>query len=281
MTAISHGVVAIASERRRQLEAEGFDVEHDDAHTNGEMVAAASCYLASWLYPGTDDIDFTAHPPHNWPWLPEDWKPSRDAIRNLVKAGALIAAEIDRLRRARVAASQAEERYAGPPPPVQPAPAATANGPVPQPVPYRHAHSIREGSNQAISHEHPGPWPHIHTRPVGMVVMPRETFKDDDGLPYPEEVQDLLASILGDVLARLPVAGDPETVVSVSPPEPAVMVNLHNEAVDKLDAMTARGVEVLRQIHADERQSGLVPGRGPVPTTPPPKAQRGRGGEPR
>lgn len=34
-----------------------------------------------------------------WPFNRKEWKPSSDPIRNLVKAGALIAAEIDRLHR--------------------------------------------------------------------------------------------------------------------------------------------------------------------------------------
>jgi len=38
-------------------------------------------------------------PPAAWPWEWDQWKPSLDPIRNLEKAGALIAAEIDRLRR--------------------------------------------------------------------------------------------------------------------------------------------------------------------------------------
>jgi hypothetical protein len=37
--------------------------------------------------------------PIYWPWDQEWWKPSDDPIRNLAKAGALIAAEIDRLQR--------------------------------------------------------------------------------------------------------------------------------------------------------------------------------------
>ena len=40
-------------------------------------------------------------PAHDWPWGSEYWKPSEDPVRNLVKAGALIAAEIDRLNRAK------------------------------------------------------------------------------------------------------------------------------------------------------------------------------------
>ena len=34
-----------------------------------------------------------------WPWSDKWWKPSDDPVRNLVKAGALLAAEIDRLQR--------------------------------------------------------------------------------------------------------------------------------------------------------------------------------------
>jgi hypothetical protein len=40
-------------------------------------------------------------PPPNWPWDAKWWKPSVDHVRNLVKAGALIAAEIDRMIAAR------------------------------------------------------------------------------------------------------------------------------------------------------------------------------------
>jgi hypothetical protein len=39
--------------------------------------------------------------PSSWPWDYDWWKPSDDPIRNLTKAGALIAAEIDRLNRLR------------------------------------------------------------------------------------------------------------------------------------------------------------------------------------
>ena len=38
--------------------------------------------------------------PYLWPWRPSWWKPTPDdRVRELVKTGALIAAEIDRLRR--------------------------------------------------------------------------------------------------------------------------------------------------------------------------------------
>lgn len=89
----------IAAERRRQIEAEGWTPEHDDAHDRQEMAHAARCYTVEAIrrlnYPGRH-----RHPLMEWPWEQEWWKPSDDPIRNLVKAGALIAAEIDRLQRA-------------------------------------------------------------------------------------------------------------------------------------------------------------------------------------
>ena len=39
-------------------------------------------------------------PPDSWPWDEGDWNP-QDPERDLVKAGALIAAELDRLQRAK------------------------------------------------------------------------------------------------------------------------------------------------------------------------------------
>lgn len=84
----SVGVREIAAERQRQIEAEGWTPEHDDAHRDHSLAGAAACYaLGSKL---------------NWPasWDDRWWKPSENRRRNLVKAGALIAAEIDRLDRA-------------------------------------------------------------------------------------------------------------------------------------------------------------------------------------
>ena len=79
------GVGLIAEERKRQIEKEGWLAAHDDEHANGEMAQAAACYTL-----GEDCVE--------WPWEEEWWKP-KDRISDLVRAGALIAAEIDRLTR--------------------------------------------------------------------------------------------------------------------------------------------------------------------------------------
>lgn len=88
------GAALIAAERRRQVEAEGWTPEHDDAHDSGEMAVAATFYLDPPLGSGWGE-----GAPDGWPWEPEAWKP-KDQVSNLIRAGALIAAEIDRLQRA-------------------------------------------------------------------------------------------------------------------------------------------------------------------------------------
>ena len=77
------GAEQIAAERKRQIEEEGWTAGHDAAHDNGELWRAAICYAS-----GRSD---------GWPWAPRWYKPGPDRVRSLVKAGALIAAEIDRL----------------------------------------------------------------------------------------------------------------------------------------------------------------------------------------
>ena len=121
------GVELIGLERQRQIGVEGWAREHDEM----QLTAAAACYLKAadatgnaqvrsisvrrlierrGLKPDADPYyrrmldDPISHtfgdaPPERWPWDESWWKPSNDSIRNLVKAGALIAAEIDRLHR--------------------------------------------------------------------------------------------------------------------------------------------------------------------------------------
>lgn len=88
------GIELIAEERQRQIEVEGWTSEHDDHHSGGEMARAAAFYALAADSPFCRD-GFT---PIGWPWSAEWWKPSTP-IRDLQKAGALIAAEIDRLQR--------------------------------------------------------------------------------------------------------------------------------------------------------------------------------------
>ena len=88
---VGRGVALIAAERARQINAEGWSPAHDAEHTDGELACAAACYAVP---PGYKLRERT--PPFLWPWEESWWKPG-DRVRELTKAGALIAAEIDRL----------------------------------------------------------------------------------------------------------------------------------------------------------------------------------------
>ncbi len=57
---VGDGVAAIAAERRRQVEAEGWTPEHDDQHTRGELARAAACYALAY--------DLGSERELLWPW---------------------------------------------------------------------------------------------------------------------------------------------------------------------------------------------------------------------
>jgi hypothetical protein len=101
----TQGAQRITAERQRQVAKEGWTPEHDDGHDAGELAIAGMCYAAyagNLLHPNTQgDGDWRDTPPEWWMWGAEWWKPSDDPARNLEKAGALMAAEIDRLERAK------------------------------------------------------------------------------------------------------------------------------------------------------------------------------------
>lgn len=94
----------VLAERRRQIEKEGWTPEHDDQHGDGSMAQAAAVYAeyaasGSLHHTGTL-IAARGNAPVRWPWNSEWWKP-KTRRHDLVRAGALIIAEIERLDRAR------------------------------------------------------------------------------------------------------------------------------------------------------------------------------------
>jgi len=91
------GIDEIAAERRRQIEAEGWTPEHDDEHRSGELAQAAAAYALNCC-DDSDGPDLRLMGAEIWPFNDLWWKP-RDRRYDLVRAGALIAAEIDRLDR--------------------------------------------------------------------------------------------------------------------------------------------------------------------------------------
>lgn len=94
---MTEGTVRISAERHRQLDKEGWLPEHDAHHIMGELSAAAMCYAMLAVDEEIRSVNGSDFIQEWWPWDSEWWKPSADPIRNLEKAGALIAAEIDRL----------------------------------------------------------------------------------------------------------------------------------------------------------------------------------------
>lgn len=87
------GADEIARERHRQVSFEGYTPDNDDAYTANELLRAAQAYISVTMQPKREGVASVI-----WPW---DWRLFKpyDPIRNLARAGALIAAEIDRLKR--------------------------------------------------------------------------------------------------------------------------------------------------------------------------------------
>lgn len=99
--AFTPAALDVLAERRRQVHAEGWDAAHDDEHDGGGLSAAAAAYAlnaADQLNPYSQGDGGGAAPPF-WPWSHRWWKPATPR-RDLVKAAALILAEIERLDRA-------------------------------------------------------------------------------------------------------------------------------------------------------------------------------------
>lgn len=86
------GVEMIAIERQEQIKKHGFDAEHDDDYTT-ELLNAVLCIVGNVLNQFMTGVF--------WPWSHEWWERITGHRRKeqLAIAGALIAAEIDRLNR--------------------------------------------------------------------------------------------------------------------------------------------------------------------------------------
>lgn len=112
-----NGIELIAAERKRQMEEKGYSPAHDDQHVNGELsLVAALLASPELLYrkeTGNGGSRYSDPWPETWdrrwdkrPYHDKTGRPNHDVnigtrerVRQLEKAGALIAAEIDRLLR--------------------------------------------------------------------------------------------------------------------------------------------------------------------------------------
>lgn len=108
------GVELIAAERQRQIEVEKFDIVNDEGYDILQLSAAAGCYIANacnkFFYQNThtEEVDTSRFQVleegeknkwvDGWPWSKEwDKREKHDIHRSLEIAGALIAAELDRI----------------------------------------------------------------------------------------------------------------------------------------------------------------------------------------
>jgi hypothetical protein len=113
MSEQTKAVTDVLAERARQIETEGWTAEHDDQYRDGSMALAAACYamFASVSDRARAETDMPAGLTtagkvipgwaawlEIWPWDRKWWKP-KDRRSDLVRAGALIFAEIERLDR--------------------------------------------------------------------------------------------------------------------------------------------------------------------------------------
>lgn len=90
--AVTAAAADVLAERQRQVAAEGWTAERDDSYQNSELADAAACYA---IHAHNQGFSTPAH----WPWSTTWWKQTNPR-RDLVKAGALILAEIERIDRA-------------------------------------------------------------------------------------------------------------------------------------------------------------------------------------
>lgn len=96
----------LLAERQRQMSEEGWSLKHDETHAPAELAAAGAAYAASaaagvLVFPKTmwSATEFRRWIVERlWPWFADGFKP-KDPRRDLVRAGALIIAAIERLDR--------------------------------------------------------------------------------------------------------------------------------------------------------------------------------------
>jgi hypothetical protein len=98
---LSKAEADVLDERRRQAREEGWTPDHDDKHSSGQMAIAGGMYAinsADPMFLEFDSFGLREPYPIGWPWHRQWWKP-KNPRRDLVRAAALLIAEIERLDR--------------------------------------------------------------------------------------------------------------------------------------------------------------------------------------
>lgn len=91
------GIELISEMRWEQVYKHGYNNDHDSDHTHGELAKAAAALACLGTDAYVEDVSSFIEEDHTDEWgLCEKLKDNR--LKSLVVAGALIAAEIDRLQ---------------------------------------------------------------------------------------------------------------------------------------------------------------------------------------
>lgn len=106
-TILSRAELDVLAKRRRQVAQEGWTPAHDDFHVDGELARAGAAYAVGATLSaeqraavsGIFCLENNALLRDLWPFATRWWKP-KDRRRDLVRAAALIIAEIERIDRA-------------------------------------------------------------------------------------------------------------------------------------------------------------------------------------
>lgn len=92
------GAELITRERYRQIGEEGYNAEHDERLEAGALAMAAAVYIMGACAGLQEGKGMPGETMICWPFEAAAYNP-KDPLRDLVRAGALIAAEIDRMLR--------------------------------------------------------------------------------------------------------------------------------------------------------------------------------------
>jgi len=93
------GIELIAEERAEQIEKHGWTSEHDDQHTDGALIKVAAILAANGTDAYVKSFDGEFESGDDVWGLEQKLSGDKNKIHRLKVAGALIAAEIDRLNR--------------------------------------------------------------------------------------------------------------------------------------------------------------------------------------
>jgi len=119
----SRAMLDVQIERYRQVYEEGWTAEHDDKHNSGELALAAGWYALNSPHVGAGDcvgigngsaadkLFHDAYSAYCWPFDLKWWKP-KSQRQDLIRAAALIIAEIERLDRAAQTTTPPEQTQA-------------------------------------------------------------------------------------------------------------------------------------------------------------------------